>query len=190
MMGTLIDHMEDYLGRITNGATFDKDTPNRFAIARFDGGLAVDYSAMATLGISSHLLEVRDSGSKIRQEFMMLFRPDRDPSLYGQLLLSIAEGCFRTHKARCHGDLTQIGPPGPIVPGSTCHALYAGSPSYYPPEFATCESPGPEPTTIVWMFPVTDREAAFVHEHGWERFEEELQRHNPDLVDFFRPSIV
>ncbi|MEU4249540.1 suppressor of fused domain protein [Amycolatopsis sp. NPDC026612] len=36
---------------------------------------------------------------------------------------------------------------------------------------------------MVWLVPVSRAEAAYVGSHGWRAFEDELVRHDPDLLD-------
>jgi len=43
---------------------------------------------------------------------------------------------------------------------------------------------------IAWLVPITDQEASFVNDRGWNEFERELEKHDPDLIDFLRASIV
>jgi len=82
-----------------------------------------------------------------------------------------------------------IGPRGRFFEESTLTALYVLSPAYFPEEFgeagASCGS-----VIFAWLVPTTDREASFVSSHGWDEFERQLEKHDPDLIDFRRLSIV
>lgn len=80
-----------------------------------------------------------------------------------------------------------IGPAGPLFGGSDLTALYVAAPSYLPDEFQIFHADGH--VEIVWLVPITDAEAAYVHTHGWPAFEEILEEHGPDLADVNRQSV-
>ena len=67
-------------------------------------------------------------------------------------------------------------------------ALYAAIPLYFSDEFASFRE-GDREVVMVWLVPVSRTEAEFVRTHGWGRFEDELTRTNPDLLDVHREPL-
>jgi hypothetical protein len=45
-------------------------------------------------------------------------------------------------------------------------------------------------TAVVWLVPIGASEASFVRERGWDAFEEELARQDPDLLDLNRAEMA
>ncbi len=43
---------------------------------------------------------------------------------------------------------------------------------------------------MVWLIPITAREAEFIKLEGWSRFEDILVEKNPDFGDLNRASVV
>jgi hypothetical protein len=43
---------------------------------------------------------------------------------------------------------------------------------------------------MVWLLPITRKEAIWAKAHGWEAFEEELDRQIPDVLDWFREEMT
>jgi hypothetical protein len=103
------------------------------------------------------------------------------------LLQGIANEILDSRQPLLRGDV--IGPRGPLVSGSDITSLYAAIPVYFPDSFASCRV-GDTSIAIVWLIPISSREAAFVRENGWPAFEELLVQIDPDLTNPFRPSIV
>ena len=69
-------------------------------------------------------------------------------------------------------------------------ALYVGIPVYLPEAFATFKREDGDTSVVAWLVPISAAEARFVDRRGWEAFEDELVKHDPDLSDPHRPSIV
>lgn len=68
-------------------------------------------------------------------------------------------------------------------------ALYAANPVYYDDGFFGVDLPGGNRAAIVWLVPVSAAEAAYVRSRGWQAFEQELIKHDPDLMDPGRPEL-
>ena len=82
-----------------------------------------------------------------------------------------------------------IGPAGPLFGHGDLTALYTTAPSYLPHEAQIFHAPGYH-VQIVWLVPITDAEAAYLHMHGWLAFEKVLEDHDLDLADLNRPSVT
>ncbi len=169
----LIEHLEDRLGQITEGRQHDG-----FQVVAFESGW------FATIGLSRHHLKSRTSGRQLRLELITAGRPAEFlPGLLGQ----VADELLASHEALLRGDV--IGPRGPLVPGSALEAWYAAAPVYQDDGFAAVDLDDGARAAIVWLVPVSRAEAAYVGSHGWRAFEDELVRHDPDLLDLGRAEL-
>jgi hypothetical protein len=141
-----------------------------------------------TLGLSRHELHSSSTGRPLRQELLVLYRRADGPGNLPAILQGVASEIVRGHHALLRGQL--IGPRGPLRDGATVEALYATFPAYLPPPFEAYDpGDGGPHILLTWLVPLTRSEAAFVGRAGWEAFEVELQRQNPDLLDFARATI-
>jgi hypothetical protein len=169
----LIEHLEARLGPITAG--WKRDC---FQVVAFESGW------FSTLGLSRHPLTSRTSGRQLRLELLVGGRPgDFLPGLLAQ----VAEELLGSGEAILRGDV--LGPRGPLVPGSALEAWYAAIPVYQDDEFAAAALDDGARAAIVWLVPVSRAEAAYVRSHGWQAFEDELVRHDPDLLDLGRGEL-
>ena len=108
--------------------------------------------------------------------------PDRVVSLLHQ----VGTMALGSRRALLRGDV--IGPAGALVPESELTALYVTMPVYFPTEFGTYTAPDGD-VVIAWLVPITTREADFISDQGWDRFEDQLAEQDPDLIDFQRSAI-
>ncbi len=123
----------------------------------------------------------------------MLYRSAEGPRNLPGVLHQVAAKILQSHHALCRGDV--VGPWGPLFAGATTDALYAANPVYFPESFWEYAPEGGEPgvrpgVAMVWLAPITASEADFVRAAGWERFEDALVEHDPDLLTFERPSMA
>ncbi|MEV4148370.1 suppressor of fused domain protein [Amycolatopsis sp. NPDC049691] len=134
--------------------------------------------------MSRHDLVSRTSGRQLRLELITDGRlGEFPPGLLGQ----VAEELLASHEALLRGDV--VGPRGPLVPGSEMQALYAAIPVYQDDDFAAVDLADGTRAAIVWLVPISAGEAAYVASHGWKAFEDELVRHDPDLLDLGRAEL-
>lgn len=183
---SLVDHLERYLGEIEAGWSRDADGREMpFQVARFPRGSGDGTVSFTTLGLSRHALR-SPSGKEIRHELMMIV-PDRlrDGSIPG-LLQQIGMEVLAATRPLLRGDV--IGPRGELVAGSGLDAIYAAIPVYLPDDFAVYED-NSQQVAIVWLVPISAREASYVRTRGWKAFEDRLVESDPDLTDIFRPSL-
>jgi len=187
-MSDLVSHLEGTLGRISAG--FSKDADKRalpFQIALFEDGPLEGTSALCTLGLSNTELKMGNNKS-VRQEFLMLFRGKSGFQNLPGILQQVGTEALETGKGHLRGEV--IGPRGQLVEGSAAEALYIAAPVYFPDEFHVFRPDRGEPIIIVWLVPITRAEAKFVRDRGWDKFEDLLQEHDPDLADLERESMV
>jgi hypothetical protein len=67
-------------------------------------------------------------------------------------------------------------------------AFYAANPLCFPDEFASYHEDDRE-VVLVWLMPISRKEAAFVRAQGWSRFEDELVKADLDLTDLRRRTL-
>lgn len=184
---SLIDHFERVLGPIEVGWSTGPDgLPMPFQIVRFAGGSDEDSMGYSTLGLHRTPLISPVSGRAIRQELLMLAPRAMPPEHVASVLFQVGSRVLATGQPLLRGHV--LGPAGPVVPGSTLTALYVTMPVYFPDDFATFPDPSGD-VVIAWLAPISTAEAGYVGRHGWEAFEDQLVEHDPDLVDFERPSL-
>ncbi len=137
-------------------------------------------AAFSTLGLSSHVLK----GPKTyRMELVMLARRGTafEQSARG-LLDRFVRLVLQSHRAPLCGETVALGPYG-------SGALYITMPQYFETDFASI-SLSVGTCILAWLFPITDEEADFIGTHGWEKFEAEIARLDPDLLDVRTVSVV
>jgi hypothetical protein len=141
-----------------------------------------------TLGLSDHRLASRRSGAPIRYEILFAVHQKYGSSGFNGVLDDLGRESLKAHSAFFRGDV--VGPRGPVIPGSRLRAIYLMPPVCFPDSFATCEIEDGHRVAIVWAVPISAAEAAYVRNHGWQAFEEQLASVSPDLLDLMRDSIV
>jgi Suppressor of fused protein (SUFU) len=182
----LIEHLEGYLGEIEGGWSRDADGDDMpFEVARFPRGSGRGTISFATLGLSRYPLQSW-SGKEIRHELLMIV-PDslREGPVPG-LLQQIGMEALGSARPVLRGEV--IGPRGELITGSPMEALYAAIPVHFPDDFAVYEGDD-ESVAVVWLVPISAREASYVKRHGWRAFEDLLAELDPDLTDLSRPSM-
>lgn len=181
---TLPSHLEAYLGEIDAGWQGSSSANVPFQVARFSKGSDEDSVSFASLGLSDHLL--RGKSRQIRQElFMIVPKSLREGPVPG-IIQQVGAEALEKHQALLRGDV--IGARGPIFRNSQMEALYVTLPVYFPDEFAVYEQDD-KAIAIAWLVPISANEANYVHKHGWSKFEELMERKNPDLVDIHRKPL-
>lgn len=183
----LIAHLERYLGQITDGWSETASGDELAAqVVRFRDASGWVPWTFATLGLSDHVLAFGD-GREGRQELLCCGRDDPPGWEVASLMDVVARDIVASHVGLLRGQV--LGPAGPVVDGSRLEALYCSFPMFWPSELAQFDGLEP-PVTIVWLVPISAGEAAFVRDRGWDSFEDMLVERDPDLRDWFRPSLV
>lgn len=186
MPQSLIDHLERYLGKFLDGwKSDDKSEVNLFDVVRYRGAFE-GVVAFSTLGLSKHVLSSRVSEKSVRCELVMMTRDNGEwiPRILDQIGSEIVRSGF----APLRGDV--IGPRGRIAPEYQMTSLYASIPIYLPENFSSFELQTGEQVVFIWLIPIYSREADLVRHRGWEIFEDELEKQDPDLLDMRRDAIV
>lgn len=188
-MASLAEHIERHLGSIMHGwSKGSNGIEMPFQVVACNSGLTKGVTAYVTLGLSKSSLNSPNSGKAIRLEMLMLSRPGPDAARVPAILQQIGLEAIQRGKAYLRGDV--IGPRGALFGKGLLEAVYVTMPVYYPESLNTYIGPDGDATIIAWLVPITKAEAEYVHTHGWSDFEDLLQRDDPDLLDFARPSLV
>jgi len=187
----LIDHLEHRLGPLTNGwKGVTRQGMPTVNVAYFTGGIFTDTTSYATVGLSRVPLHAAGSNRHLFLEFIAAEHGPDDASLsmFPRALEFVVSRCFDTREAVLRGDIVTL--PEGVIRGSRFTSLYAALPVYYDEEFKSVIVENGDAVGIAWLIPVTSGEAKFVAEHGWDQFEGELLKRNPDLMDLNREAIA
>jgi hypothetical protein len=190
-MPVLIDHLERRLGQMTISWSGEprKGLPT-FNVGGFAGGTFVDTVSYATLGLGKVPLHNPGYDRHFFLEFVTSERGPCDPSNsdFVAVLGFMWSRCVDSREAVLRGGVIAL-PPG-LELGSRFTHLYAALPVYYDDGFMSVVVENGDSVAIVWLVPITAGEARIVAEQGWERFEEALAMHDPDLMDINREVIA
>lgn len=181
----LVEHLESYLGEIDVGWTTAADGADvPFSVVRFSAIETLpDCAVFSTLGLSRFPLPARRTGKRINHELMMMVPERLRTGPVPGLLQQLGSEVITSGSPLLRGDV--VGPRGSLFAESVMQALYAALPVYLPDSFAEIDH-----IAIVWMVPISRKEAEFVVRHGWQTFESLLVDSAPDLIEVARPSIV
>jgi hypothetical protein len=180
----LVSHLESHLGVMSGGSRMG-ELPD-IQISLFQNQPAPGAITYCTLGLSHHLLRGA-TDRMFRFELLGVAAGEFKALQPEARLFDVAEQILSTHRAPLRGEI--FGPGGPIVTGATVEALYCTMPFHFPDALATFEGTDP-PTVFIYLVPTTRSEARFAQEHGWDAFEELLEKNQPDLLDLCRSSII
>lgn len=187
-MLSLLRHLEQYLGLLDCGWSEVDGQKLPFPIWKFNHGPADGTVTFATAGLSDHPLPNSDHSGFLRHELVVFGREDDRLGLLPAILVQVGEGILRSGFALRRGEV--IGPWGPIIPRSELSAFYVTFHAYMPDSFDLIHDDQGEHRILLWLIPITDREAAFCRERGWQEFEEQVARVDPDFLDWDRSSFL
>lgn len=183
----LTQHLESYLGQITEGLSVSEAGQGMPIILPFRNQPIKGATTYVTLGCSNVTLHQED-GSAIRQELLMISYDGYDQMEIVALISSVyLEDMLATGSALTHRSV--LGPAGPIIDGSQLTAFYCARPAYFPDGFHRFTETDPI-VEFLWLVPITDREAKYVKKNGSDAFEYLLVEQDPDLMNLSRTGIV
>lgn len=172
----LYDHMELYLGKISEGWAPEEEGFNiqvvRFNSVPFDG-----ISTYATLGLSNFILNI--NSKQVRQELIFSAYDTYPADEVASFLMTFAEYIANGGTGLLRGEI-KMGPP--LIRNVKSNGVYASIPVVFADELQVFNG-GDSPVVFVWLIPITDTDAHFVIKNGWNKFEEELEQNNCDLWD-------
>ncbi|MGD6834433.1 suppressor of fused domain protein [Sutcliffiella halmapala] len=188
-MDKFIQFLDIHLGPIECGWTED-DRGERLPVqvAKYSKGPFSDTKTVSTLGLSKVPLTSNVSGKQIWQELIFVSYSNIGNINLPALLAQVSQTSLDSGTAFLRGDV--IGPYGPIFDDSNFEALYVTIPGYFPDSFDAFKVNDKKTIIMVWLIPITSKEAEFIRQNGWEEFEDKLEELDPDLIDFKRESII
>jgi Suppressor of fused protein (SUFU) len=167
----VLAHFERHLGATAGGWSQDASGVRLpFDVLRFENAPHGGCTSYVTVGLSEHLL-----GGRFRLELMMGLQASVDPPL--PVLVRVGEEIISRRSALLRGDVVKV--------AGAFEWLYATLPVYYPDGLAQFDG-----VAVVWLVPVSDAEARFVKQRGWDPFEDRLAEADPDLTDPGRSPVV
>jgi len=187
---SLPEHLERFLGPIREGWSGPEvGLPPGLSVARFAGPPEWHGSveAYATLGLSRLPLRAPGSPRVYRLELLILVDAGSVGKEPGHLLATLSAAFCKSRRAILRGEVISDG--SQLLTGTAMTALYASKPVYLPDDFAVASTEDGD-TVIVWLVPITAREADYVSTHGWAAFETMLERGDTALTDPYRPALL
>jgi hypothetical protein len=185
----VVDHLEQYLGRILHGWSMDEDGQKLpFQVVQFERSPIQGAQVLATLGLSHVPLRVGNTQRRLRQELIMMFRESDGPRNLPGILQQIGLEALARDRAYAVGEV--IGPRSELQTGSALEALYVTVPVYLPDSFQAFKPEVGDGVVFGWLVPISRSEAEFARTQGRMAFEKELERTDPDLLDFKRSAVV
>jgi hypothetical protein len=183
---TLINHLEKYLGKI-DMVWADAEEPKNIRVVSFWDFPFKDIVTYSTLGLSKIALPMPD-GRYVRQELVFSAYRNFSSEQIASFLSTFAEYLVSAHKALLQGDF--IGPEAPIIRGTLLNSVYSTVPMIFDEGLAVYYGSEPPPTVFVWIIPIHEEEANYIRGNGWDKFEDVLERKNPELWDLTRVSVI
>jgi hypothetical protein len=172
----LLRHLEAALGALDLSRTVGEELLREEDAAEF-GVVALGDAYFATFGISRHRLD--DEGEPVAQELTVNVS---DSDFAVNLLSTLGRHVLGHHRALAAGERHRT--PGWNEASSIQGVMAVPDPLVAPFEHAM------PPVRFMRLVPITDSEAAYAGEHGWEALAEEFALHAADIADLFRKRIV
>lgn len=186
-VASLIKHLEFHLGEIDSGWSESIDQKRiPFQIVWFKNSPVTQATTFMTLGLSQTPLRQPDD-SFVRQELLFCCHDTYANEEIASLLLAVGEDLLVEKRALLRGQVLRLA--SPVIDSSKMQALYCTSPVYFPDEFHEYKGSSPV-TSIVWTVPIAKKEAEFITQKGWNRFEDLLVEQNPDLLNLKREGVI
>lgn len=177
----VIRHVEGFLGSISAGFKVS----DSLLVAEFEDAPELKVNSYVTFGLSNHVLSL-PNGREVRQELVGAVGTEFGNGALASFLGTLAESLLISHRALLRGQL--LGP-GESIAGTIMRHGYVAVPTFLPDEFGQIEGTNPD-TVFAWVIPVTDREAGYIREHGWDTFSDLMESIEFDVYDLSRSSIV
>lgn len=190
-MPALIEHLESRLGVIA-GAWKGADGTGqpRVNVAYMTGGKFENVTSYASIGLSRTPLYLEGDEKPYHVEFMAgeHLQGEVADSFFPRALEEVVDVCLKDRRLIVRGEVLQV--PSMLTLNERFKYFYAALPVYYDPDFKSVDVEDGAKVAIVWLVPITEAEARFVLDRGWDVFEQELMKRDPDLFDLGRDSIA
>ena len=182
---TIIDHLEQYLGKIEQGWK-DSKSDEGIQIVAIKNSPYESVSTLSSLGMSNKELDLSET-KRVRQELIFsTYSMDVSENIVS-FLLSLCEAIINRKKAVLRGEVIPLS--SQLEKRIGFSAVYCAIPVLFDDTFAiyakTCPS-----TVMVWIIPIHQNEVDYIKNNGWEAFESLLEEADPDLCSLKRSSIA
>jgi Suppressor of fused protein (SUFU) len=188
-MDKVLEHLEKYLGTEALQSTGrSKETRDLFdaRIGLFKNQPVTGAFTLATIGLSKKNF-IQPDNKKVRHELLFCaydkFLSDR---IYEDIF-DVLGYLSDQDESIVLGQLFDC--EAPIAANSLMECFLFYTPVYFKEELHVIKEIRP-PVVFAWIIPIHRRELEFIARHGHEKFDELLEKHNPDLLDLNRGSIV
>jgi hypothetical protein len=179
-------HYERHLGIPAGSYTKTADGERlHVEVLAFDECPRTGATSFATYGLSRSPLRQR-VGPPIRQELLLCVDASLSEQDAVNLLIALAQTVLERELALRLGELIEL--QRPVGPNQAFRHLISLEPVWFDGLFLL-DAVEP-PLLVLWAIPLYDGEAAYIDQHGWDRFEDELVRVSPDICDLTRAPVV
>jgi hypothetical protein len=180
----LSEHIEKYLGVIDWGWSF-KDEVGGVQVVKVLNCPVPSVTAYSTLGMSWTELPMIN-GRLVRQELIFAAYETYTPSQIASFLLTLSSYVLSMRRALLRGNV--VGPHQPLIPGVGVTSVYCTMPMMFDAKLSTFSASDPA-TVFVWLVPITRAESEFIRLKGWNKFEDILEKEQPDVWNLDRASV-
>lgn len=183
-MTSLPEHIEKYLGVIESGWSI-KEEVGEVQVVKVPNCPMAGVAAYSTIGLSWTELAMPDDRS-VRQELIFAAYETYAATKIASFLLSFGKYVLSTGRALLRGNV--VGPHQPLIPGVQANSIFCTLPVMFDARLKTFSDSEPA-TVFVWLVPITSAESQFVRLHGWNKFEDLLEKEQPDFWNLDRASV-
>jgi hypothetical protein len=181
-------HLVKHLGTLSaiSSMADQHGTPASFQILQFDDVPADDALTLSTLGVADKIFRQRDD-TTIRHELILAgYRRFPEAELH-DLIGRAAVEVLERDTSILLGQVLDLHEP--LISMTTAEGLLFYTPVYFPEGLSRCRGMSPD-AVFAWIIPLWRREIDLIAQHGPEALVALLEKHDPDLLDFERGSLV
>jgi hypothetical protein len=188
-MDTILRHLEKQLGKeaLRSTAKLNKSAQKfQVTLSLFNDQPVTNAFTLSSIGLSNKVFE-QPNKTLIRHEILFsAYNRFRSETIY-QCLFNVLDFLFGQEESICIGQTFdyQIS----VAANSSLEAFLFYKPVYYKEELFIIKEIKP-PVFFIWAIPISRNELGFIEKNGMVAFDELLGKHDPDLLDLSRGSIV
>jgi hypothetical protein len=182
-MADLPEHIEKYLGVIEYGWHLSREFGD-VQVIKVSNQPASGVVTYSTLGMSWTKLSM--PGDRVVRQELLFSAYERYPAdKIASFLVTFCKYVLSEGRALLRGEV--VGPYQPLIAGVAADSIYCTLPVMFDSKLATFSGSEP-PTVFAWLVPIMSAEAQFVRSHGWNNFEDMLEKDQPDFWNLDRPA--